>query len=110
MSKFCSKCDGISRCIFCCGVSGKLMIFNKPVTEDRFEEVWYALGDWHPDFTNAEALKEKYGGAWKSTPASLISGRSAKEAYAEMPEALRAYIKTMPEYDEELFRAITEEV
>lgn len=109
MSKFCSKCDGISRCLFCYGVSGKLMIFNKPVTEDRFEEVWYALGDWHPDFTNAKALKEKYGGAWKSLPAPLISGRSAKEAYAEMPEALRAYIKAMPEYDEELFRAITEE-
>ena len=108
-AKFCSRCEGISRCLFCCGVSGKLMIFNKPVTEDRFEEVWYALGDWYPDFTNAEALKEKCGGAWKSTPASLISGRSAKEAYAEMPEALREYIKTMPEYDEELFRAITEE-
>jgi len=27
-----------------------------------------------------------------------------------MPAALRAYIKAMPEYDEELFRAITEEV
>lgn len=74
-----------------------------------FEEVWDALGDWHPDFTNAEALKEKYGGTWEKTPAPQISGRSAKEAYAEMPEALRAYIKAMPEYDEELFRAITEE-
>ena len=109
MSKFCSKCDGISRCLFCYGVSGKLMIFNKPVTKERFEEVWDALGDWHPDFTNAEALKEKYGGTWEKTPAPQISGRSAKEAYAEMPEALRAYIKAMPEYDEDLFRAITEE-
>ena len=110
MSKFCSLCDGISRCIFCCGVSGKLMIFNKPVTEERFEEVWCALGYWYPDFTNAKALKEKHGGAWEALPAPRISGRSAKEAYAEMPETLRAYIKAMPEYDEELFRAITEEV
>ena len=110
MSKFCSKCDGISRCLFCYGVSGKLMIFNKPVTEERFAEVWGALGSWYPDFTNAEALKEKYGGAWKSLPAPLISGRSAKEAYAEMPRALSAYIKAMPEYDEDIFRAITEEV
>ena len=102
-------CDGISRCLFCYGVSGKLMIFNKPVTKERFEEVWDALGDWYPDFTNAEALKEKCGGTWEKTPAPQISGRSAKEAYAEMPRALRAYIKAMPEYDEELFRAITEE-
>ena len=34
-SKYCRDCEGISRCILCYHTSGKLMIFNKPVTEDR---------------------------------------------------------------------------
>ena len=109
-SKHCTKCEGISRCLFCYGLEGaKLMLFNKPISEDRFNEVFEKLGDWYPNFTNAEELKAKYGnGEWESTPAPAISGRTAREAYAEMPDELREYIKSLPEYDEEIFRAITE--
>ena len=110
MSMYCHECEGISRCIFCIGLEGaKLMLFNKPVSEDRFGEAWAALNGWWPVFTNAYKLKEKYGnGEWEQTPAPAIVGRTAKEVYAEMPDELREYIKAMPEYDDEIFRAITE--
>ena len=64
----------------------------------------------YPDFTNAEELRAKYGnGEWKAIPVAEIRARTAKEAYAEMPDELRAYIKSLPEYDDEIFRAITGE-
>ena len=108
-SKHCRKCEGISRCIFCYGLEGaKLMLFNKPITKERFNEVNKKLGVWYPKFTNAEELKEKYGnGEWRATPAPAITGRTAKEAYAEMPTELVDYIKSLPEYDDEIFRKIT---
>ena len=110
-SKHCRKCEGISRCLFCYGLEGaKLMLFNKPITEERFDEVDIKLGGWYPKFTNAEELKGKYGnGEWCATPAPAISGRTAKEAYAEMPTELVEYIKSLPEYDDEIFRKITGE-
>ena len=108
-SKHCRKCEGISRCILCYDLEGaKLMLFNKPISKERFEEVYSELGSWYPNFTNAEELKSKYGnGEWKSTPAPAISGRTAKEAYAEMPTELVDYIKSLPEYDDKIFRKIT---
>ena len=108
-SMHCLKCEGISRCIFCIGLEGtKLRIFNKLVNERRFNEVWNKLSPWCPDFTNAKELKDKYGdGEWARTPVAEIKVRDASEAYAEMPPKLIEYIKAMPEYDEEIFNAIT---
>lgn len=108
--KHCRKCEGVSRCMFCFELEGaKLMLFNKPISEKRFNEVFANLGSWYPRFNNAEELKEKYGnGEWKNTPAPEIRGRTAKEAYADMPADLIAYVKSLPEYDEEIFKAITE--
>ena len=84
------------------------MLFNKPITEERFNEVNEKLCGWYPKFTNAEELKEKYGNEeWRATPAPAIMGRAAKEAYAEMPSGLVEYIKSLPEYDDEIFRKIT---
>ena len=110
-SMHCHKCEGISCCIFCDGLEGaKLMIFNKPVTVERFNEVWGKLNSWKPDFTNAQQLKREYGDdQWASTPVFKITGREASEVYAEMPRELREYIKAMPEYDDEIYKAITGE-
>lgn len=110
-SMHCRKCKGISRCIFCDGLEGaKLMIFNKPVTVERFDEVWSKLNGWKPDFTNAQQLKREFGdGKWANTPVFKITSREASEVYAEMPRKLREYIKAMPEYDDEIFKAITGE-
>ena len=110
-SMHCLKCEGISRCIFCDGLEGaKLMIFNKPVTVERFDEVWSKLNGWKPDFTNAQQLKREFGDdKWANTPVFKITSREASEVYAEMPRKLREYIKAMPEYDDEIFKAITGE-
>ena len=110
-SMHCRKCKGISRCIFCDGLEGaKLMIFNKPVTVGRFGEVWSKLNGWKPDFTNAQQLKREFGDdKWANTPVFEITSRKASEVYAEMPRKLREYIKAMPEYDDEIFKAITGE-
>ena len=110
-SMHCRKCEGISRCIFCDGLEGaKLMIFNKPVTVERFDEVWSKLNGWKPDFTNAQQLKREFGDdKWENTPVFEITSREASEVYAEMPRKLREYIKAMPEYDDEIFKAITGE-
>ena len=110
-SMHCRKCEGISRCIFCDGLEGaKLMIFNKPVTVERFDEVWSKLNGWEPDFTNAQQLKREFGDdKWANTPIFKNTSREASEVYAEMPRKLREYIKAMPEYDDEIFKAITGE-
>ena len=84
------------------------MLFNKPISAERFYEVNNKLSSWSPNFTNAEKLKQKYGnGKWCATPAPAIMGRTAKEAYAEMPTELVDYIKSLPEYDDEIFMKIT---
>ena len=86
------------------------MIFNKPVTVERFNEVWCKLSSWKPDFTNAQQLKREFGdNKWANTPVFKITGREASEVYAEMPRELREYIKAMPEYDDQIFKAITGE-
>ena len=110
-SMHCRKCEGISRCIFCDGLEGaKLMIFNKPVTVERFDKVWSKLNGWKPDFANAQQLKREFGDdKWANTPIFKITSREASEVYAEMPRKLREYIKAMPEYDDEIFKAITGE-
>ena len=91
--------------------SGKLYLFNKKVTQEYFDQVWQEvkrLSDgWYPNFTNAEELRAKNGGKWEATPAPMIKGREDAEAYADMPQKLIDYIKTLPEYNAKIFKAIT---
>lgn len=109
--KYSQNCNGVYKCILCCDINGaSLMIFNKPVSEERFKEVWSKLA-WQPYFTNALELKEKYGnGDWSKTPAHAITSRSKREVYAEMPDYIHEYIKSMPEYDDDIFKKITGEL
>lgn len=81
------------------------MIFNKPVTENRFYEVFDEL-EWYPNFINVNKLQ--YSGNDKLYEYEYLSLiRTAEEAYSEMPKKLVEYVKNMPEYDEEIFQAIT---
>ena len=102
-------------CIFTCCKDGKrFYVFNKKVNPCRFNEIWDKVeeltNEGGPDRTDAQELKAKHGnGNWEETPAKEIQGRSAKEAYADMPQELRSYIQSLPEYDEAIFKAITEQ-
>ena len=62
---------------------------------------------WYPVFNNAYELKGEK--KWEETNIPEIKGVSAKEAWSEMPSEMRDYIKSLPEYDEEIFRKITED-
>ena len=108
---FCKRMRGADSCILCFDCRGvNLQIFNRPVTQTRFDAVRSKLRNfgWYPYFTNAEELRSKYGkGQWARTPAVAIRGRTDAEAYADMPQELEAYIRSMPEFDEAIFNAIT---
>lgn len=103
-------CEGVSRCLFCYKVSGKLMLFNKSITEDRYNEVFYKINsfNWYPRFNNAEMLKGNL--EWYETNIPKIVEIDNKTAWSFMPRQMLNYIKSLPEYDEELFDKITGEV
>lgn len=75
----------------------------------RFDTIWCALHSfgWTPDFTNANKLKGDK--EWEEVDATRIKGVSNKEAWSTMPAEMKAYIKSLPEFDEAIFKAITED-
>lgn len=101
------ECEGISRAIFCYKKSGKLMAFNKRITEERFDEIYETLNsfEWYPKFNNAEQLKGKL--EWHETNIPAIMGVDNKTAWSSMPEEMLNYIKSLPEYNEKIFNKIT---
>ena len=101
------ECEGISRAIFCYKKSGKLMAFNKRITEERFDEIFDELNSfgWYPKFNNAEQLKGDL--EWYETNIPAIVSVDNKTAWSSMPEEMLNYIKSLPEYDEQIFNKIT---
>ena len=83
------------------------MIFNKPCTEERFEEVYYKLidFDWYPVFNNAYELKGNL--EWYETNIPEITSVTNKKAWSNMPKDMMDYIKEMPEFDQKIFDLIT---
>lgn len=107
---FIKNCSGISNSIFCINTTGTNMIFNKSMSSERINSI---LRDiklifmyWHPKFTNAEELilKNNY---WEYTPVNKITEVTTEEAYKDMPKELIEYFKSLPEFDAEIFKAIT---
>lgn len=101
------ECEGISRVIFCYKKSGKLMAFNKRITEERFDEIYAELikFNWYPKFNNAKQLKGEL--EWHETNIPAIESVDNKTAWSSMPEEMLNYIKSLPEYDEKIFNKIT---
>ena len=101
------KCEGISRCIFCYNTTGKLMAFNKPISQSRFEQLWQELNnfDWYPKFNNAEQLKGNL--EWYETNIPAIVGVDRKTAWSSIPQEMKEYIQNLPEYDEKIFNIVT---
>ena len=101
------NCEGVSRCIFCYGIEGgRLLAFNKPITEERFEEIKERLNsfDWYPVFNNAYQLKGDL--EWYETNIPAIVSVDNKTAWSFMPQEMIEYIQNLPEYDEEIFDQI----
>ena len=102
-----TKCEGVSRCIFCYGVTGRLLLFNKPISEVRFIDILTELEKfgWYPKFNNALELKGNL--EWYETNIPAIAPVNLKTAWSSMPKDMEEYIKSLPEYDEEIFNKVT---
>ena len=100
---------GANKSIFCYKKNGiAFYIFNKKSTEARCDEVLEKLSsfDWFPKWTNIYELKGN-DECWKVCFPQLVE-HDAKTAWNSMPKEMLEYIQSMPEYDDKIFKKITE--
>lgn len=110
-----SYSSGVYRGIFCHKYEQKPILFNKEVSEKRWNEVnnkiYELWGDWFPEFNNAFKLYVKAGNDWSLVKANEICNTckdgDPKEAWASMPKEAIKYIKSLPEFDAKIFEAVT---
>ena len=95
----------------CINKSGSNYLFNKKSSEARTNEVISEINSkrngWYPEFTNAFKLYEENGEKWECVPAPNIVAVDNKTAYKDMPQKLIEYLKSLPEFDAEIFNEIT---
>lgn len=104
------NCEGLAYSIMCINETGRYKLFNLNIDKERFDEVIKNIREcadgWYPKFTNAFDYYEKEK-KWECVPAPRIEGVDDKTAYKEMPKKLIEYFKSLPEFDAEIFTAIT---
>ena len=103
------NCKGIYNCAFCVNKNGIAnRLFNKESTEERCREVIEKLQSfgWHPEFMNWSEVKGDKD--WWAFCFPKLEEVSNKAAWTKMPKKMLKYIKSLPEYDEEVFKEITE--
>jgi len=109
------KSDGVEKAIFLADKKSVPTIFGKEVSEERFNEVWDKIkklfNGWFPVFHNAFELYLQAGNDWKKVDALKIVGYNDKDlphkAWKDMPAEALAYIRSLPEFDENMFEKIT---
>ncbi len=104
---FSRKLRAASKCIFCFDLEGcKLMLFNKKISQERFNKVKNELNNfsWYPKFNNAEELRGNL--AWHETNIPAIVNIENKIAYSSMPQDMIDYIRSLPEFDKKIFNKI----
>lgn len=84
-----SHCNGVFQCAFCHGIDGiSNRLFNREVPKERAIEVVSSLKClWTPHFSDIDDYNDS---PWR-----------------EMPLKMTNYIKSLPEYNEEIFKKIT---
>jgi len=82
-------------------------VFNKSIAENRFIEIKNKLDsfNWYPNFTNAIDLKGNK--EWYETNIPKIQRKDPKEAWSKMPKKMEDYLKSLEEYDQEIFDYVT---
>jgi len=101
--------------IFCANKKRTYKIFWVEVDENRFNEVWkniYKLNNWRfPKFNNAFDLYDENNKDWSKVPISNIksklSNNNPYEAWKDMPKETIEYIKSLPEFNADIFYTIT---
>lgn len=103
-------CEGLAYSIMCINETGRYKLFNLNIDKERFGEVKENIrkcaDGWYPKFTNAFDYYKKEK-KWECVPAPRIAGVDDKAAYKDMPKKLIEYFKSLPEFDAEIFTAIT---
>ena len=102
---------GVNNALFLANKAKTYSIFGKEVTEGRFNDVMNALNNmlngWNPTFNNLRSLYLKHGSKWEKTPIPKAEEISRKEAWKDMPQKAVDYVKSLPEYNAEMFEEIT---
>lgn len=106
-----NACSGLSLSLFCCGLKNEFKLFNQQVSESRHAEVKRQLDSylagWEPTFNNLKTLNLKANGVWQETPIPFAKELQVKEAWAGMPKAAIDYLRSLPEFDADIFAAVT---
>ena len=105
------NCYGVDNALFLANKARRYSIFGKRVKRARFEEVnrklYDLLGDWRPTYNNIKALWLANGSDWRLTPIKYARELSKQEAWAGMPQAAIDYVRSLPEFDADMFEEIT---
>ena len=102
---------GVDCALFLANKPRTYTIFGKEVSKKRFNDVYDnlidTLHDWRPTFNNIKSLYLKSGSDWIKTPINDAEEISKREAWADMPKEAIDYIKSLPEFDADMFAEIT---
>ena len=103
------ECEAVKFAIFCHKKEGaKYVLFNKKITKERFEEVYRQIRkfNFRPQFDNFYELKGNK--EWWSIAFPDLMVVDNQTAWSKMPQEMRDYVQSLPEYNENIFKAITE--
>lgn len=83
------------------------MLFNKPAAENRIEEVLDKIRGfgWTPRFANWYDIKGDKG--WWVFCFPKLKTVSNEDAWAKIPAEMEEYIRSLPEFDEEVWQKLT---
>lgn len=102
---------GVDNALFISDKKREYSIFGRKVSEERFERVYsnlhVHLDGWKPTFNNLKCLYLKYGSDWKKTPIPNAEEIQKEEAWRDMPVGAIEYLRTLPEFNSEMFFKIT---
>ena len=104
------NCKGVYNSAFCVGKNGiSNCLFNKQSDEKRCDEVIGKLRgfNWCPEFMNWSEVKGNK--EWWAFCFPKLKEVEEKEAWAKMPQKMKDYIKSLPEFDAEVWAEITGE-
>ena len=84
----------------------KYGLFNKKITGNRYNEIINKLYDfsYRPSFTNFYELKGNL--EWYRIAFPELMNIDNKTAWSKMPQEMKDYLKSLEEYDEEIFESI----
>jgi len=102
---------GVSQAIFCADKLRIPTIFGTEVSQQRYKEVWERIrllnNGWFPKFNNAFELYVKNGNDWAKVDASQIKSTDESLAWKDMPKQTIDYLRSLPEFDASIFKAVT---